>query len=150
MGVLLWIVIIGFVAGIVARLLMPGPNTPKGFIVTTILGMRAPFSQVWWATLRDCIGRVRALDSLGRLSARSLFYLSGIASWQQEPSPTTACEFCQFVDSIQRRNRPPARPRVSARLYSLKTSALCQPPLGQFLTALSSRPRSTILRARED
>jgi uncharacterized membrane protein YeaQ/YmgE (transglycosylase-associated protein family) len=39
MGVLLWIVIIGFVAGIIARLLMPGPNTPKGFVVTTILGM---------------------------------------------------------------------------------------------------------------
>jgi uncharacterized membrane protein YeaQ/YmgE (transglycosylase-associated protein family) len=39
MGVFLWIVVIGFVAGIIARLLMPGPNTPKGFVVTTILGM---------------------------------------------------------------------------------------------------------------
>jgi len=39
MGVLLWIAAIGFVAGIIARLLMPGPNTPKGFVVTTILGM---------------------------------------------------------------------------------------------------------------
>jgi uncharacterized membrane protein YeaQ/YmgE (transglycosylase-associated protein family) len=43
MGVLLWIVIIGFVAGILARLLMPGPNTPKGFIVTTILGIAGAF-----------------------------------------------------------------------------------------------------------
>jgi uncharacterized membrane protein YeaQ/YmgE (transglycosylase-associated protein family) len=39
MGVFLWIVVIGFVAGIIARLLMPGPNTPKGFVVTTVLGM---------------------------------------------------------------------------------------------------------------
>jgi uncharacterized membrane protein YeaQ/YmgE (transglycosylase-associated protein family) len=39
MGVLLYIIVIGFVAGIVARLLMPGPNTPKGFIVTTLLGI---------------------------------------------------------------------------------------------------------------
>jgi uncharacterized membrane protein YeaQ/YmgE (transglycosylase-associated protein family) len=39
MGVFLWIVIIGFIAGIIARLIMPGPNTPKGFVVTTILGM---------------------------------------------------------------------------------------------------------------
>lgn len=39
MGVLLWIVVIGFVAGIIARLIMPGPNTPKGFVVTTILGI---------------------------------------------------------------------------------------------------------------
>jgi uncharacterized membrane protein YeaQ/YmgE (transglycosylase-associated protein family) len=39
MGVLLYIIVIGFVAGIVARLLMPGPNTPKGFVVTTLLGI---------------------------------------------------------------------------------------------------------------
>ena len=43
MGVFLWIIIIGFVAGIVARLLMPGPNTPKGFVVTTILGVAGAF-----------------------------------------------------------------------------------------------------------
>jgi uncharacterized membrane protein YeaQ/YmgE (transglycosylase-associated protein family) len=39
MGVLVWIVLIGFVAGVIARLLMPGPNTPKGFVITTILGV---------------------------------------------------------------------------------------------------------------
>jgi len=39
MGVLLYIVIIGFVAGIIARFLMPGPNTPKGFAVTTLIGI---------------------------------------------------------------------------------------------------------------
>jgi uncharacterized membrane protein YeaQ/YmgE (transglycosylase-associated protein family) len=38
-GVVGWIVVIGFVAGIIARLLMPGPNTPRGFFVTTILGI---------------------------------------------------------------------------------------------------------------
>jgi uncharacterized membrane protein YeaQ/YmgE (transglycosylase-associated protein family) len=43
MGVFLWIIIIGFVAGIISRLLMPGPNTPKGFVVTTILGMAGAF-----------------------------------------------------------------------------------------------------------
>jgi uncharacterized membrane protein YeaQ/YmgE (transglycosylase-associated protein family) len=39
MAGLLWIIIIGFVAGTVARLLMPGPNNPKGFILTTLLGV---------------------------------------------------------------------------------------------------------------
>ena len=39
MAVLIWIVVIGFVAGIVARLLMPGPSTPKGFFITTVLGI---------------------------------------------------------------------------------------------------------------
>lgn len=42
MGIL-WIVIIGFVAGIVARLLAPGPNKPSGFIFTTILGIAGAF-----------------------------------------------------------------------------------------------------------
>ena len=39
MGVLLWIIIIGFVAGIIARLLVQGPNKPKGFLLTTVLGI---------------------------------------------------------------------------------------------------------------
>ena len=39
MGVFLWIVLIGFVAGIIARLIMPGENKPKGFILTTALGI---------------------------------------------------------------------------------------------------------------
>jgi len=40
---ILWIVVIGFVAGIVARLLAPGPNKPSGFIFTTILGIAGAF-----------------------------------------------------------------------------------------------------------
>ena len=38
MAGLLWVLLIGFFAGTIARLLMPGPNTPKGFILTTALG----------------------------------------------------------------------------------------------------------------
>lgn len=29
---IIWIIIIGFVAGVVAKLLHPGPNEPSGFI----------------------------------------------------------------------------------------------------------------------
>jgi len=39
MPVLFWILFIGFVAGIIARLLTPGPNKPKGFLLTTALGV---------------------------------------------------------------------------------------------------------------
>jgi uncharacterized membrane protein YeaQ/YmgE (transglycosylase-associated protein family) len=35
---LIWTIVIGFVVGLVARALMPGPN-PMGFILTTILGV---------------------------------------------------------------------------------------------------------------
>jgi uncharacterized membrane protein YeaQ/YmgE (transglycosylase-associated protein family) len=40
---IIWIIIIGFVAGIVARFLSPGPNEPKGFILTTVLGIGGAF-----------------------------------------------------------------------------------------------------------
>jgi uncharacterized membrane protein YeaQ/YmgE (transglycosylase-associated protein family) len=36
---LLWTIIIGFLAGFIAKLIMPGPNEPTGFIMTTLLGI---------------------------------------------------------------------------------------------------------------
>jgi uncharacterized membrane protein YeaQ/YmgE (transglycosylase-associated protein family) len=32
-------IIIGFLAGVIAKFIMPGPNEPSGFILTTILGI---------------------------------------------------------------------------------------------------------------
>jgi uncharacterized membrane protein YeaQ/YmgE (transglycosylase-associated protein family) len=46
MGIL-WIIVIGFVAGIIARWLSPGPNTPQGFILTTVLGIAGAFLATW-------------------------------------------------------------------------------------------------------
>ena len=46
MGIL-WIIIIGLVAGIIARWLSPGPNTPQGFILTTVLGIAGAFLATW-------------------------------------------------------------------------------------------------------
>jgi uncharacterized membrane protein YeaQ/YmgE (transglycosylase-associated protein family) len=40
---ILGIIIIGFIAGIIARMLAPGPNNPAGFILTTILGVVGAF-----------------------------------------------------------------------------------------------------------
>ena len=42
MGIL-WIILIGFIAGIIARLLSPGPNNPSGFILTVVLGIVGAF-----------------------------------------------------------------------------------------------------------
>lgn len=39
MRVLLFIILIGFIAGVIARFLVPGPNTPRGFVLTTLLGI---------------------------------------------------------------------------------------------------------------
>jgi len=43
LGGLIYIIIVGFVAGIIARVLSPGPNNPSGFIFTTILGIVGAF-----------------------------------------------------------------------------------------------------------
>lgn len=43
MGIL-WTIIIGFVAGLIAKFIMPGNNEPSGFILTTILGIVGAFA----------------------------------------------------------------------------------------------------------
>jgi len=42
MGIL-WTILIGFVAGVIAKFIMPGSNEPSGFILTTILGVVGAF-----------------------------------------------------------------------------------------------------------
>jgi len=43
MGGIIWIIVIGFVAGLIARWLSPGPNNPSGFILTVVLGIAGAF-----------------------------------------------------------------------------------------------------------
>ena len=40
---MLWIIVVGGVAGIIARMLAPGPNNPSGFILTIVLGIAGAF-----------------------------------------------------------------------------------------------------------
>lgn len=42
MGII-WTIIIGFVAGLIAKIVTPGNNEPSGFILTTILGVVGAF-----------------------------------------------------------------------------------------------------------
>ncbi len=43
MSGIIWIIVVGFVAGLIARFLSPGPNNPSGFILTTVLGIVGAF-----------------------------------------------------------------------------------------------------------
>jgi len=49
MAILAWIVF-GFVVGIIARFLMPGPH-PMGFIMTTVLGVAGSFVGGWLGSM---------------------------------------------------------------------------------------------------
>ena len=44
---IIWTIIIGFVAGVVAKFLMPGKNDPSGFVLTAILGIVGAFVATW-------------------------------------------------------------------------------------------------------
>jgi uncharacterized membrane protein YeaQ/YmgE (transglycosylase-associated protein family) len=63
---ILWIIIIGFVAGVIARLLAPGPNNPTGFILTTVLGIVGAFVATF---LGQAVGWYRPDQGAGLIGA---------------------------------------------------------------------------------
>ena len=65
MGIL-WIILIGFFAGIIARFVSRGPNNPSGFILTTVLGIAGAFLATWIGQL---IGWYRPDQGAGLIGA---------------------------------------------------------------------------------
>jgi uncharacterized membrane protein YeaQ/YmgE (transglycosylase-associated protein family) len=65
MGII-WTIIIGFIAGVIAKFLMPGPNEPSGFILTTILGIVGAFVATF---LGQAVGWYRAGEGAGLIGA---------------------------------------------------------------------------------
>lgn len=65
MGIIMTIVI-GFIAGVIAKFLMPGRNEPSGFILTTILGIVGAFVATY---LGQAVGWYRAGEGSGLIGA---------------------------------------------------------------------------------
>ena len=65
MGIL-WTVIIGFVAGVIAKFIMPGDNEPTGFILTAILGIIGAFVATF---LGQALGWYRPGEGAGLIGA---------------------------------------------------------------------------------
>jgi uncharacterized membrane protein YeaQ/YmgE (transglycosylase-associated protein family) len=63
---ILWTIIIGFVAGVIAKLIHPGPNEPRGFIVTTLLGIAGAFVATY---LGHALGWYRPDEGAGVIGA---------------------------------------------------------------------------------
>jgi uncharacterized membrane protein YeaQ/YmgE (transglycosylase-associated protein family) len=40
---IIYLIIIGFIAGVIAKFIHPSPNNPSGFILTTVLGIVGAF-----------------------------------------------------------------------------------------------------------
>jgi len=65
MGIL-WTIIIGFIAGVIAKFIMPGENEPTGFILTTILGIVGAFVATY---LGQALGWYRPGEGAGLIGA---------------------------------------------------------------------------------
>ena len=63
---ILYIVLIGFVAGVIARFLAPAPYNPSGFIMTSLLGIAGAFVATW---LGQSIGWYRLDQGAGLIGA---------------------------------------------------------------------------------
>jgi len=63
---LLWTLVIGFLAGVIAKFIMPGRNEPSGFILTTILGIVGAFVATY---IGQSLGWYRAGEGAGLIGA---------------------------------------------------------------------------------
>jgi uncharacterized membrane protein YeaQ/YmgE (transglycosylase-associated protein family) len=65
MGIL-WTILIGFIAGVLAKLITPGDNEPSGFILTTLLGIVGAFVATY---LGQALGWYEAGQGAGLIGA---------------------------------------------------------------------------------
>jgi uncharacterized membrane protein YeaQ/YmgE (transglycosylase-associated protein family) len=63
---ILWTIIIGFIAGVIAKFIMPGDNEPTGFILTAILGIVGAFVATY---LGQALGWYRPGEGAGLIGA---------------------------------------------------------------------------------
>jgi len=81
---LIWTILIGFVAGVIAKMMMPGDREPRGFVLTTLLGVVGAFvasylgqALGWYqpgegaGLIGAVVGAVIVLFAWGRMSSRT-------------------------------------------------------------------------------
>ena len=87
MGII-WTIIIGFIAGVIAKFIMPGPNEPQGFILTTILGI---VGAVVASFLGQAVGWYKAGEGAGLIGAVVgaiiVLFIWGLVTRQRASTP---------------------------------------------------------------
>ena len=85
---IIWTIIIGFIAGVIAKFVTPGKNEPSGFILTTILGIVGAFVATY---LGQAIGWYRADQGAGLIGAVVgaviILLIWGFIAGRRTPSP---------------------------------------------------------------
>jgi uncharacterized protein YidB (DUF937 family)/uncharacterized membrane protein YeaQ/YmgE (transglycosylase-associated protein family) len=87
MGIL-WTIVIGFVAGIIAKFLHPGPNEPSGFILTTILGIVGAFLATFLGQALGWYRPDQGAGLIGAVSEQSSCSSSGASLLAETPPPS--------------------------------------------------------------
>lgn len=64
MGII-WTILIGLVAGIIAKLIHTGPNEPQGFVLTAVLGIAGAFVATWIGQALGWYGRYEGAGLIG-------------------------------------------------------------------------------------
>jgi uncharacterized membrane protein YeaQ/YmgE (transglycosylase-associated protein family) len=74
-------IIIGFVAGVIAKFIMPGDNEPRGFILTTILGIVGAFVASWLGQALGWYGPGEGAGFIGAIvGAIIVLFIWGVVS----------------------------------------------------------------------
>lgn len=63
---ILWAILVGFVAGLIAKIITPGDPKPRGFILTTLLGIVGAVLATW---LGQVLGLYGPGDTSGFIGA---------------------------------------------------------------------------------
>src|SRR6185295_1009755 len=92
---IIWTIIIGFIAGVIAKFVTPGKNEPSGFILTTILGIVGAFVATY---LGQAIGWYRADEGAGLIGAvvGAIIIFSDLGLYCWPPPVSLANSFCSW------------------------------------------------------
>lgn len=83
----IWTIIIGFVAGVVAKFIMPGDNEPSGFVLTTILGIVGAFIATWLGQALGWYGPSQGAGFIGAIvGAVIVLFIYGMLAKPRGPT----------------------------------------------------------------
>ena len=91
---IVWIAVIGLIAGFIARFLLPGPNNPPGFLVTMVLGIAGAFvatfigQSIGWYRLDQGAGLIGA--TLGSIIVLFIWHRLVVQRAVNDPGVTRA------------------------------------------------------------
>jgi uncharacterized membrane protein YeaQ/YmgE (transglycosylase-associated protein family) len=80
---IVWAIVVGFFAGVIAKLLTPGGPKPRGFILTTVLGIAGALLATWLGQAIHLYGPGDSANFLGQIIGAIIVLLV----WRQVVRP---------------------------------------------------------------